>query len=397
MGLLKTDKMDELRKAKRQFIFGFSFLIFLLFLFGCASFNVDWKRRNDESTTCLAGVTAERRSYVPAAITLPLHEVARFKLSSAISQHICASRGCLLVPTLDGRLAAIDLKLLKIVDKMKLPHSQAGTIAMAHQSLLIALRFGKETLFHYDLGDERMRWKIDAGDIASEPLVADSLVYVAALYKHVDAYRLKDGTRRWQFRTEAQFHASPALSQGILVVASDDGKVYALQALSGKKLWEFDCNEPVLATPAIHLGRVFVGTARETVFSLNLQDGALLWENKIGAKVMHSPAADDSVVIFGTSDGRLRALDIKDGSQRWLFRAGSVIGTSPLLVGNLVFFGSLDRNLYCLEARTGTVLWQQELEGRVRTDPIVAGEYLMVASEDRFVYIFGRSKAPATN
>jgi outer membrane protein assembly factor BamB len=364
---------------------------------GCSGFVKEWRVRSDGLAACIAGLGPERRSYAPSAITLPLEQIARIKLSSAVAQHFCANRDYLLVPTLDGRLSTIDLKLFKIVNKKKLPRSHAGTIAMSRRALLIAMRFGKETLVHYDLFDGRQRWEIDAGDIASEPLVADSLVFVAALYKHVDAYRLQDGSRRWQFFTEAQLHASPALSQGILVVADDDGKVYGLQAQNGKKLWEFNCDEPVLATPAIHQERVFVGTAGETAFALSLQNGSLLWKHQIGAKIMHGPAVNDSLVIFGSSDGRVRALDTEDGSPRWIFRAGSVIGTSPLLAENLVLLGSLDHFLYGLDPRNGEVMWKQELDGRVRTDPVLVGEYLVAASEDRFVYVFGKPAATATN
>jgi outer membrane protein assembly factor BamB len=388
---------------KRQTPIFLLFFCFIIFAFGCSRLAVKRFAQLDTPVSCLADVSEERRSYAPAVIGVPLQEVARFKLSSAPGQHLCANPGLLLVPTLDGRLSIIDLKPAKanhkkrVIQQKKLSHGHAGTIAIAAQSLLFAVRFGKETLIRYDLRNGSKLWEIDAGDIASEPLAADSSVYVTALYKHIDAYHLTDGTRRWQFRTEAQLHASPALSQGTLVAACDDGKVFGLEASSGKKLWEFDCGEPVLATPAIHQGLVFLGSAGETAFALNLQDGALRWKTKIGAKVVHAPAVSDSLVIFGSGDSHVRAFDINTGSLRWAFRAGSVIGTSPLIAGNLVFVGSLDRFIYCLDARSGAAVWQQELEGRVRTDPIVVGEQLIVASEDRYVYVFGKAAPAGTN
>jgi outer membrane protein assembly factor BamB len=395
--------------AHQQFQSHRYFSLFLLpfalcfFLSGCSRLAVKKIAQLDTTASCLAGVSEERRFYTPATIDLPLQEVARFKLSSAPGQHLCANPSLLLVPTLDGRLSIIDLKPAKakskkkVIQKRKLSRGHSGTIAIAEQSLLVAMQFGKETLMRYNLSDGRKLWEIDAGDIASEPLAADSSVYVTALYKHVDAYRLKDGTRRWQFRTDAQLHASPALSQGILVAACDDGKVFGLEALSGKKLWEFDCGEPVLATPAIHRGLVFVGSAGETVLALNLQDGTLKWKTKIGAKVVHTPAVNDSLVIFGSGDSHVRAFDINNGSLRWTFRAGSVIGTSPLIADNLVFVGSLDHNLYALKTRDGDMVWQQELEGRVRTNPVIAGDQLIVASEDRYVYVFGKAVPAGTD
>lgn len=383
-----------------------SFLLFFFFIFvsfACSRLAVKQVTQHDIDLTCLAGVSAERSSYLAAELALPLQEIARYKMSSAVSQHLCATRDAVFAPTLDGRLAIVDLRpqkkkhKKKILQKTKLAHGYAGTIAIAEQSLVAAMRFGKETLIRYDLASGRKLWAIDAGDIESEPLIADSLIYVTALYKHVDAYRLEDGSRRWQFNAESQFHASPALAQGILVAAADHGKVYGLEAVSGKKLWEYDCQEPVLATPAISQNRVYIGTAGENVLALKLADGALLWKNKTGAKATHSPAVNDSLVIFGGGDGRLRAFEVMSGAARWTFRASSVIGTSPLIVANTVFVGALDRILYALDVRTGMTVWQQELDGRIRTNPVIAGDRLIVASEDRYVYVFGKAAPVATN
>jgi len=398
--------MDKKKLMKHKLNLQTSFLLFIfLSFFACTRLAVKQVTQSDPNVSCLAGLSPERRSFATTDLALPLEEMARFKVSAAVSQHLCATRDAIFVPTLDGRLSIVDLRppknskkyKRKILQKTKLAGNHSGTIAVAQQSLVVAMRFGKETLLRYDLQNGQKLWEIDAGDIESEPLLTDSLIFVTALYKHVDAYRLRDGKRRWQFRTEAQFHASPALSQGILVAASDDGKIYGLEALSGKKLWEYDCNEPVLATPAIHQNRVYLGTAGENVLALNLQDGALLWKNKTGAKVTHSPAVNDSLVILSCGDGRVRAFAINNGAGRWMFRAGSVIGTSPLIAGNFVFFGSLDHHFYALNARTGDLRWQQELEGRVRTNPIIVGERLIVASEDRFVYVFGRAALAGTN
>lgn len=363
----------------------------------CRSTTGGWRIPTNDTTPCVAGLTADRRSYKPATISLPLEIVARFNLSSAVSQHLCAAGEHLFVPTLDGRLTIFDLQSFKIASKKKLPGSYAATVATTSRTLLVAMRFGKETLLHYDLASGRQLWEIDAGDIDSEPLVADSLVFVTAIYQHVDAYRLQNGARRWQFPTDAKVHASPALAGGVLVVASDNGKIYGLEAMSGKKRWEFFCNAPVLATPAIHQQRVFIGTARDSIFAINLNDGALLWKRYIGAKVVHSPAANDDVVIFGSSDGSVRAVNAENGSPQWVFRAESVIGTSPLLTENLVIVGSLDHFLYALDSRTGEELWKYRLDGRVRTNPIVVGNYLVAASEDRFIYVFGQPDSRHAN
>ncbi|MDZ7343646.1 MAG: PQQ-like beta-propeller repeat protein, partial [candidate division KSB1 bacterium] len=141
---------------------------------GCRTTAVGWKIPTNDPSPCVAGLTPDRRSYHAADVSVPLEVVARFNLSSAVSQHLCALNHHLFVPTLDGRLTTIDLQNLKIGGKKKLPGNHAATVATTGRTLLVAMRFGRETLLHYDLSSGRLLWEIDAGDIASEPLVADS-------------------------------------------------------------------------------------------------------------------------------------------------------------------------------------------------------------------------------
>lgn len=362
----------------------------LALLTGCSKAPLQLKPVNSISAEWRAmGFDAGRSSAVDEAPNLPLAEVAKFKLSSTVAQNIVISRGILFVPTLDGRIYMVDLEKREIVRKKKLPHGNAGTLAATPNSLMIALRFGKNTLFHHDLATSRQLWGIDAGDIASEPLITDTMVFITALYQHVDAYQLKDGQRRWQFKTTGQLHASPVMAEDILVIAASDGKLYGLRAENGKKIWETDLQQPILATPAIHQQRIFVGTARNLIAALHLQTGEVIWRSSNEGRVFHPPAVNDSLVVFGCADGRLRAFAPESGRRKWESHALSVVGTTPLLAGDKVFFGSLDCHLYALRAQDGDLLWRQELRGRVRTNPILWKNQLIVACEDRDLYIFG--------
>lgn len=375
------------------------FFTSLLVLFaGCSKAPLQLKPLSNSSADWRAmGFDAGRTSAVEETLALPLVEIAKFKFSSAVSQNVVISRGLMFVPTLDGRLYMVDLEKHEIVRKKKLPQGNAGTLAATPNSIMIALRFGKNTLYHYDIVTNKQLWGIDAGDIASEPLISDSVVFITALYQHVDAYHLKDGQRRWQFKTTGQLHASPVLSEGILVVAASDGKIYGLRAETGKKIWETDLQQPILATPAVHRQRVFVGTARNQLAALNLLNGAVIWRTASEGRVFHSPAVNDSLVVFGCADGRLRAFVPESGRLKWESRALSVIGTAPLLAGDKVFFGALDRHLYALRAHDGDLMWRQELRGRVRTNPILWNNQLIVACEDRDLYIFGQSPNDGQN
>lgn len=376
----------------------FCFLILLPSFIFCNRFVAPLPQtQNANDNWLMAGVNPARTSHHESEVQLPLAEVARLKLSSAVAQNIFVHNGVVFAPTLDGRLFTIDLATYRFRSKKKMPDGHAGTLAMTNERMVVALRYGKETLVHYDLAKRDKLWEIDAGDIASEPLLSDSLVYVAAINEHVDAYALATGARRWTFRTVGQLHASPALSGEILIAATNRGKVYALDASTGKLLWEADLEQPLLSTPVIAGEHVYIGGSRDLIAAFNLQTGEQQWRYKSEGRIFNAPAVNDSLVIFGASDGLVRALRRSNGAVAWTFRAGSGIGTSPMIAGSKVFFGSLDKNIYGVNASDGALLWQWSLEGRVRTNPIVWQDRLIVASEDRYLYIFGPQEKLGTN
>ena len=391
--------MISLKKIIRCWPQALTFLFCCAVLASCARSVVKPLHRGGiaEEDWLLAGANRGRTSHIATAVPLPLQEIAHFKLSSAPSQNLFVRNGILFAPTLDGRLFVIDLAAKKVLSKKKLPGGNAATLALADEALVVASRYGKETLFFHDLNKTRQLWQVDAGDIAGEPLLADSVVYVAAIFSHVDAYRLASGARIWSFDTEGQIHASPAMADDMIVVATSKGKIYALQARDGKKVWEHDVQQPVLASPVIHGQRVYLGSARDLVVALELKTGAELWRKNLPGRLFCPPAVNANVLIAGASDGVVYALNVENGEQQWASRALSVIGTSPLIAGNEVFFGALDHHVYCLNLADGEIKWRQELHGRVRTNPIVWKKQLILASEDRDLYIFGPAANLGTN
>lgn len=381
---------------QRQFFAGFAVLALLCT--GCAKFvfqridtplpgSVDWP---------FAGGSTDRSSQRNNGVALPLEERLRLKMTSAVSQNMVISDGILYVPTLDGRLTAINLAQLRVAVRRKLPRSYEATCAVVDSSLVIAQRYGGKTLLHYNVRTGKQLWQVDGGDIASEPLIADSLVVVAALDKYIAAYRRADGRRQWQYRTSSQIHASPALAAGVLVVGTDNGLLLGLQAANGSERWELDTRlrqeaapgGGIYATPIIRRQTVYVGTVDQEFLAVDLFSGQVRWRLNAGSKVIHAAAANDTLVVFGANDGRVRGVGAANGAVRWEYRAASVIGTSPTIVGTQVYFGALDHTLYCLDTRDGTLLWHRTLEGRVRTNPVVWEHYLITACEDNLLYIF---------
>lgn len=330
----------------------------------------------------------ERTHARTSVVMPPLSNIWVYKASSAVTSTMLAIDGVLYLTTLDGRFEVVDIASGKRLGRGKCEGQHEAAIAYRNRYLFFASRYGEKTLAKYDLFYGKYIWKIDAGDIASEPLVTDDAVYVAAQYDHIDKYDFQSGEKVWTFKTEDQHRSSPALKDKVLVVGCDDGVIYALNSDSGQLKWKMEAGASVFATPVLAGDRAFVGSIDSTFYALSLADGSTSWSFSVKAPIYETAASDGHRVLFGASDGLLYCLNADNGAEFWRFHARSAISTAPLIVDRVVYFGSLDRNYYCLDLESGALLWTFETKGRIRTTPIVWKNYVLGASEDRFVYAF---------
>ncbi len=339
----------------------------------------------------------ERVNARPFAVHPPLKNIWVYKASSAISSTMLAVDGVLYFTTLDGRFELLDIASGKRLGRGKCEGQHEAAFAYRNRYLFFAARYGENTLAKYDLFYGKYMWKINAGDIASEPLVTDDAVYVSAQYSHIDKYHFQSGEKIWTFKTEDQHHSSPALKDNVLVAGCDDGVIYALNSEDGKLKWKVETGASVFATPVLAGERVFVGSIDSTFYALNLSDGSTIWTFSSKNPIHQTAASDGQRILFGASDGQFYCLNADSGVELWRFHAQSAISTTPLIVDKVVYFGSLDRNYYCLDLESGALLWKFETKGRIRTSPIVWNNYIFGASEERFVYAFTPSDSTAND
>lgn len=323
-------------------------------------------------------------------LNLPVELAWTYEANAAIEPTLILADSVLYFGSMDGYVYALDMVKGKKLGRKKARFS--ATCAWQDHKLIVARRYGKETLFCHDLTTGKDRWTRDAGDIQSEPLLDGAWIYIAAQYKHVDRYHLATGDKSWTFSTAAQLHSSPALSQGTLVVGSDDGTIYALNTESGESRWTFKTEGSVYATPVIRDNSVYIGSFDNYLYALDLATGMVKWKFKTAASIYHACAVNETSVIVGSNDYCIYCLDTATGALQWTYTAKSLIGTAPVLTQTHVFFGSIDKFFYGLTLTTGEPVWQFEARGRIRTTPIIFGDYLFGASENNVVYAFSQSK-----
>jgi outer membrane protein assembly factor BamB len=341
-----------------------------------------------DSNWPLAGGNPARTSVSEFALQPPLNNIWTYKTSSAPSPTLLAVDGALIFTTLDGRFEVVDIATGERLGRGKCENQHEAACAYRNGYLIFASRYGDNSLSKYDLNRGKYSWKIDAGDIASEPLITPDAIYVSAMYDHIDKYEFESGERIWTFKTDDQHRSSPSLGGDVVVAGCDNGVIYALAARTGKLSWKIETGASVVATPVIFENKVMVGSNDSTFYALNLADGVTLWTFSASTPLFQTAATDGKLVLFGGSDGHFFCLNADDGKELWRFRAGSSVSTTPIIAGDAVYFGSLDRHYYGLSLESGALLWKFETRGRIRTSPIVWENYILGASEDRFVYAF---------
>lgn len=321
-----------------------------------------------------------------ASISTPLELAWIFKPNSALENSLILTDSVLYFGTKDGYIYSLDIRNGKKIGRKKFHF--ASTCAYHNHHLLIARRYGRETLFNYDLSRGKYKWKIDAGDIQTEPLIHDDGVYIAALYKHIDRYELATGNKSWTFKTESQLHSTPALSRGILVAGSDAGIIYAIDSKTGNLKWTFQTEAAIYATPVIANGTVYLGSFDRHLYAIDLQEGTLQWKFATEAKIHHAAAIAGNRVLVSSNDYGLYCLNASNGTLFWKFSAKSVVSTAPTIARNMVFIGSIDKHYYAVALDSGNLLWKYETKGRIRTTPIVYNNHLFGASENHHLYAF---------
>jgi len=340
------------------------------------------------------GGTASRTNYYPLSLNLPLELQWVEKASSAIGKTLLAVDSVLYFGTLDGHLNAYSMSDGRRLDAKRFRYHL--TPAYENGNIIIALRYGENTLYNVNLKAGKMIWYTDAGDINSEPLVTANGVVVAALYNHIDLYAIGQKTKLWTFETDDQIQSSPALADDNIIFGSDDGYIYSLDHIHGNLKWQVKTEASVQSTPsyAEELDRVFVGSSDQRLYALDANSGRIEWTYEVSGQIFNGIAFSDNRVIFGSTDRHVYCMDAINGNLEWKFKANSVISTNPLIAKDMVIFGSLDKNLYILSLKDGSILWTRELKGRIRTSPVVWGDYLFCASENNYLYAFKGSESP---
>jgi outer membrane protein assembly factor BamB len=214
------------------------------------------------------------------------------------------------------------------------------------------------------------------------------------------------GIQIWRVPTD--FIASdPAVAEGMLYFGGSDGNLHALNSSTGVEMWKYrveyvQVNAPG-ASPTVYGGLVYTVSMDDNVYALNATDGTKVWNYTTGAFVRSSPAVANGVVYVSSDDGNLFALNALDGTKIWNFTTSGG-PSSPAVANDVIYVGGFDGNLYALNSSAGSKLWNYRVQpapgfeeySGLHTSPAVVDGHVYIGSNEYIIIALEEGSASPT-
>lgn len=189
-----------------------------------------------------------------------------------------------------------------------------------------------------DLESGALRWRhalleeggkgnLDFG-LSASPRIRAGLVFSQGS-KHVSAFDLETGERRWTALDEGMGYATPQLGELLgrdHLVVSTRKRIVGLHPDSGAELWSFPwkflgdaCTQPILQSPNLVLASAGYGKGAQLVELTAQPDGIqpeTVWKSKRLKTRYSEPVALDGRV-YGLDEGILTCIDRATGKRIW--------------------------------------------------------------------------------
>jgi len=159
---------------------------------------------------------------------------------------------------------------------------------------------------------------------------------------------------KWESAPKAPAVATaPVAASGLVWVAGSDGTVRAIDAASGKEKWKAYTGGDVKYSPSIADGRAFVGSGDGWIYCYEAASGTLLWR-------FRAAPAERKVPLYGTL------------SSTWPVGSGVLVhdGVAYAAAGNANLDGT---HVVALDAATGAIRWQNNTSGHLEGEKSGAG------------------------
>lgn len=198
----------------------------------------------------------------------------------------------------------------------------------------------KPCVYALQAKDGALLWHAQISDSTSFPLIVmDEVIYIST-YSGCFAYRTRDLSPMWQYKTKGQPCSSPVVMNEILYISLSELTQDSSSFASG---------------PIRHRQEASISALRAGI-------GSFLWRQPLGvdtgATCPTSLVGVSGIIYVGTDDGYLTALQANDGILIWRYKTGGTWLSSAIVAKGVVYVGANDGYVYAFSADNGSLLWR---------------------------------------
>jgi outer membrane protein assembly factor BamB len=283
-------------------------------------------------------------------------------------------------------------------------HLSDGSLAWHSQTVSHPLTGNSQSTPSLTVADGSLAWHSPAaphplpGNSQSTPslTVANGIVYAAATFDTIAAWRVADGAFLWQSPSKNPMYdplysstqtPDPVIAGNVVYFFARDA-VYAIRIADGSLLWSTTLSSTPgvpssirSAPPVIADGRLFTFLSNGSLYALNAATGAVLWRSPDPDLAIEPTLYQDSnyftrpvvsgAAVYYASRLRIRVLDAATGHLLWQFPKNLCLTLSAPVVAGGVVYVALQPSctppiqqyiesgfaLTALDAHTGVMRW----------------------------------------
>jgi outer membrane protein assembly factor BamB len=235
-----------------------------------------------------------------------------------------------------------------------------------------------------------VRWEFKAGrSIDGTPVIADGVVYIGSVDKHLYAIDLKTGQAKWKTPL-GPMTGAPGVKGDRVYVGDDDGKFYCLNRTTGAVIWTFETEGPgqITAAPNFAGDLVLIPAHDSTLYCLD-KDGKKVWDFKIEGPIYGGVAVADGKTFLAGCDSLLHVIDVKTGKELGSVDLKGQSGSAAAVLGDYLYVGTMSNQVLAINLRRLRIEWEFEAPKRKQgfyASAAVTDDLVVIGSRDNRVW-----------
>jgi outer membrane protein assembly factor BamB len=216
------------------------------------------------------------------------------------------------------------------------------------------------------------------------PVGRPGLMILAEDDGNLSATDPESGQILWQVRLEAPIVAQPVVAGSVVLVAAANKSLYSLEVATGATRWVDTFPDVVSTTPVVGGGAILAITEDGTARVLDPGNGHQTSSVKLGAVVAGPPATSGDLAVVADQGGGLTAISLPKGTVRWTAGLTDVLAenTGPVISGDEVIAVQEGGSIHAFSLQTGSVQWTKVSAGAINASPAATDGLLVSVAAD---------------